>query len=82
MDGIGQVGKMLFGTALDSDVQELQKRYNDLVTAAKSTNKVVELNCKNIDRLNHNVHTLLNYTEQLQSALSEAFAKLNELHTF
>ena len=82
VDGIGQVAKMLFGTALDSDVKDLQKRYNNLVTAAKSTNKMVELNCKNIDRLNHNVHALLNYTEQLKSALSESFAKLNELHVF
>ncbi len=43
---------------------------------------MVELNCQNIDRLNHNVHTLHNYTNQLQGSQKEAVAKLNELYAF
>lgn len=43
---------------------------------------MVELNRRNIDRLNHKLHTLLNYTNQLKSSLNETFARLNELYVF
>ena len=43
---------------------------------------MVKLNCKNIERLNQNVHTLFNYTTQLKGALSEAVVKINELYAF
>ncbi len=46
----------------------------------RQQNKMVQLNCKNIEHLNHNAHTLLNYTNQFRTSLSEAFARLHE-HT-
>ncbi len=53
---------MLFGNALDSDVKDLQNHCTKSVAAAMSTNKMIQLNCKNIERFNHDVHTLLNNT--------------------
>ncbi len=79
VDGIRQLSLMLFGTALDSDVNDLHNRYTE---TAISTNKMVQLNCKNIERLNHNIHTFLTYTNQVWTSLSETFARLHEQYAF
>ncbi len=47
-------------TILECDVKDLQNLHTKLIAAAMSTNKMIQLNLKNIEFLSHNVHTLLN----------------------
>ncbi len=81
VDGIGQLSRMHFGTAVDSDEKDLLDRYTELVAADMSTNKMVRLNLKNTARLNHSARTFLNYTNQLSTFISEAFARVHEQYT-
>ena len=82
VDGLGQISRMLFGTALDSEVKDLQHRYNQLIITAEATNRTVRLNCRNIERLDNNVQVVFNYTNQLRSSINLAFANLNKLYAF
>ena len=69
VDGIGELSKLLFGTATVSDVNDLKERYNDLADFAMVTNKTVQLNCQNIARLDNNLHVMINYTNILREAI-------------
>ncbi len=82
VDGVGHISRMLFGTALDSDVKNLQERFDNLETASINTNRLVHLNCENIKRLNDNIHTVLNYTNALSKTLHEVITQQYEEYTF
>ncbi len=47
VDGLGHISGYLFGTALDSDVQEFRHKYTYLTDIAEEQNKTINLNCRN-----------------------------------
>ena len=77
IDGLGMLSQMMFGTAMDSDVKELQERYNNLAAVAISNRKAVDLNCRNIARLNEGMIKLVNYTNILGASLNKAFLNID-----
>ncbi len=44
INGLGQLSCMLFGTAMDGDVQDLRERYNHLASLAANQNKAINMN--------------------------------------
>ena len=69
IDGIGKLSQMLFGTAMNEDVVELRDKYNQLVNVTKANNKAINLNCRNIARLEKQVAELAAYTNLLHIIL-------------
>ncbi len=51
INGLGQLSRMLFGTAMDEDVQDLRERYNHLASLAANQNKAINMNSLHINRL-------------------------------
>ncbi len=43
INGLGQLSRMLFGTAMDADVQGLRERYNHLASLAANQNKAINM---------------------------------------
>ena len=52
---MGKLSRMLFGTAMNEDVEDLRENYNQLASIASSNNKAIHLNCKQIALLNQHV---------------------------
>ena len=77
VDGIGHLSRALFGTALDSDVEDLRDRYNDLAKAAAVNDKAVKLNSRNIDRLNDNLNKVIDHAKRMEIAVNKAVATLS-----
>lgn len=77
IDGLGQLSRTLFGTALDSDVQDLRNRYDTLATATVANSKTVHLNSKNIAKLNDNIHKIFDYTHKMEVQINKAIATLS-----
>ncbi|RUM30632.1 MAG: hypothetical protein DSY32_02030, partial [Aquifex sp.] len=48
IDGIGQLSRLLFGTAMNEDVEKLRDRYNQLTSIASANNKAIHLTCRKI----------------------------------
>ncbi len=44
VERLGQISRFLFGTAMDSDVQELRKKYSYLTSVAEAQNIDINLN--------------------------------------
>lgn len=82
IDAIGQLSRMLFGTHMNEDVEQLRERYNQLISMASAHNKAIHLNCRNIAKLEKHVSDLALYTNQLKSALSNALVKLSSIYGF
>lgn len=82
INGIGKLSQMLFGTAMNEDVDELRDRYNQLMTVAKANNKAINLNCRNIARLEKQISELASYTNLLGHSVNEMLRKLDSLYEF
>ena len=76
IDGIGKLSQMLFGTAMNEDVVELRDKYNQLVNVTKANNKAINLNCRNIARLEKQVAELAAYTNLLHISINTVLKKL------
>ncbi len=63
INGLGQLSRMLFGTAMDGDVQDLRERYNHLASLADNQNKAINMNSLHINRLSMRYKTLLPTSE-------------------
>ena len=63
IDGMGKLYRMLFGTAMNEDVEDLRENYNQLASIASSNNKAINLNCKQIARFNQHVDDLAVYSK-------------------
>ncbi len=48
INGLGQLTRMLFGTAMDEDVEDLRERYNHLASLAANQNKAIDMNSLHI----------------------------------
>ncbi len=79
-DGIGQLSRMLFGTAMNEDVEELRDRYNHLVSLASAQNKAIILNSRNIARLVQQMHDVGSYTATLRTSLNAVLTSLKNLY--
>ncbi len=55
INGVGQLSRMLFGTAMDEGVQDLQERYNHLAAVGVNQNKANIMNSLLINILEHTV---------------------------
>lgn len=81
IDGLGELSRLVFGTAMDSDVEELRDQYTALHAIAVATDKEVRLNSRNIARLQQNLHDLSSYTNILSTSLNEALQDLRRWRT-
>ena len=67
---MGKLSRMLFGTAMNEDVEELKENYNQLAFIASSNNKAINLNYKQIARLNQHVDDLAVYSKQIRTSIT------------
>ncbi len=69
INGLGQLSRMLFGTAMDEDVEDLWKRFNHLASLAANQNKAINMNSLHIDRHEHAVQDIASYSRTVRTAL-------------
>ncbi len=82
MDGIGKLSRMLFGTAMDEDVEQLRGRYNHLTSIASAEYRAIHINCRNIARLEKHVSDLGLYVNQLKSELNNILTNVYSMCDF
>ncbi len=70
---------MLFGTAMNEDVEELKDRYNHLAVLASAYNKSIDLNSKHIARLEQHVTDIAGYSAILWLSLNNALTTIKSL---
>ncbi len=73
---------MLFGTAMDEDVEQLRERYNHLTSIASANYRAIHINCRNIARLEKHVSDLGLYVNQLKSELNNILASVDSMCDF
>ncbi len=56
VNGISQLYRMLFGTAMHEDVKKLRDRFNYLAFVASAQSKAITLNCKQSAMLHQQMH--------------------------
>ncbi len=61
---------MLFGTAMQEDVEELRDRCNYLASVTSVQNKAITLKYKHIARLDQQMHDIVNYANVLTASLN------------
>ena len=79
IDGIGKLSRMLFGTAMNEDVEDLRDRYNQLLAVARANNKAINLNCRNIVRLEKQIRALAVFTNNLTTSINGLFKRLDAM---
>ncbi len=70
IDGIGHLSRVLFGAAMNEDVEELRDIYDHLALLASAHNKAIRFNSKHIARLEQHVHDIASYTSTLRLPLN------------
>ncbi len=71
---------MLFGTAINEDVEELRDRYNDLALLTSAYSKAIRFNSKHIDRLEKHVHDIASYKATLRLSLNNVWTTIKSLY--
>ncbi len=79
---IGKLSRMLFGTAMNEDVEHLRERYNHLTSIASVNYRAIHINCRNIARLEKHVSDLGLYVNQLKSALNNVLTSVDSMYDF
>ncbi len=79
-DGLGHLSLMLFGTAMNEDVEELRDRYNHLAPLASAHNKAIHFNSKHTARFEQHVHDIASYAATLQSSLNDVLTNIKSLY--
>ena len=82
LDGIGELSRDLFGTAMQKDVDELRDRYNQLLTLASSNNRAIEINCQRLAKLDQHVSDLGLYVNRLKLGLNKVLETIDSLYHF
>ncbi len=80
INGLGQLSSMLFGTAMNEDVEDLRERYNHLASLAANRIKAIYMNSLRIDRLDHAVQDIASYFRTLGTALNAVIEEVESLH--
>ncbi len=71
---------MLFGTAMNEDVEELRDRYDHLALLASAHNKAIHFNSKHIARLEQHVPDIASYTATLWLSLNNVLTTIKSLN--
>ena len=82
LEGIGELSRDLFGTAMQSDVDELRDRYNRLTVVANANNRAIQINCQKLARLDRHVSELGSYVNRLKLSLDQVFETLDSFYDF
>ncbi len=80
IDGIRHFSRMLFGTAINEDVEELRDRYNHLALLVSAHNKAICFNSNHIARLEQHVHNIASYTATLRLFLNNVLTTIKSLY--
>ncbi len=80
INGLGQLSCMLFGTAMDNDVQDLRERYNHLASLAANQNKAINMNSLHINRLEHEVQDIASYSRAVRIAPNLVIEVVKGIH--
>ncbi len=75
-DGIGHLSGMLFGTAMNKDVEELRNRYSHLALLASAHNKAIRFNSKHTARLEQHVYDIAFCTTTLRLSLNNVLTTI------
>ncbi len=78
----GELSRDVFGTAMQSDVDELRDRYNKLTVVANANNRAIQINCQKLARLDRHVAELGMYVNRMKLALDQVFETLNSFYDF
>ncbi len=70
INGLGQLSRMLFGTAMDEDVQDLRERYNHLASLAANQNKAINMNSLHINSLEHAIQDITSFSRAVRIPLN------------
>ncbi len=82
INGLGQLSRMLFGTAMDEDVVELRQKFNSLIAYAPSQSKVITLNSHHIQRIEQHLVDIHLFTHRLVASFNSAMNTFNKLLFF
>ena len=82
MDGIGKLSRMLFGTAMNEDVEDLRDKFNQLASIAVTNNKAVNLNSRNLAKLEQHVNDLAEYMSLVTEQLNDILHKVENLYAY
>ncbi len=72
INDLGQLSRMLFGTAMDEDVVELRQKFNSLIAYASSQSKVITLNSHHIQRIEQHLGDIHSFTHRLVTSFNSA----------
>ena len=79
-NGVGYLSRMIFGTAMQEDVDVLRDRYNHLLSLAERQNRAITLHSAHLALLDRRLLEIASYTDTLRSALNKVFASLRHTH--
>ena len=79
VDALGRASQFLFSIAMESDVQDLRRHYNQLVSMTSANRRVINLNSKPVASLQSNVKDLLEHTNTLRKVLNNAITRINQI---
>ncbi len=82
INGLGQLSRMLFGTAMDEDVVEFRQNFNSLVAYASAQSKVITLNSHHMQRIEQHLVDIHSFTHHLVASFNSAMKKCNKLLVF
>ncbi len=71
---------MLFGTAMDEDVEDLWERYNHLASLAANQNKAINMNSLHINRLEHVIQDIASFSRTVRTALNAVIKNMKGIH--
>ncbi len=81
-NGVGELSRPLFGTAMQRDIAELKERYNQLTALASVNNGAMQINCQRLAKLDRHVSDLRLYVSPLKLGLDRVVATLDSLYHF
>ncbi len=82
LEGLGEISRDLFGTAMQKAVDELRDRYNQLTTLVSANNRAVQINCQRLAKLDRHVSDLGLYVNRLKQGLNVVLATIDSLYHF
>ncbi len=82
INGLGQLSRMLFGTAMDGDVLELKHKFIILFAYASSLSKVITLTSHHIQCIEQHLLDIHSFTHRLVASFNSAMNKFNKLLVF
>lgn len=82
VDGIGDLSREMFGTAMNRDVVALRERFNHLVQIASSNKRTINLTCKNLARLVQHVSSVATYLTYLKTAFDNLLQDVQTAFAF